>query len=191
MIGTVGDQDLPVLMRAEALEQARRAAHVGAQAEEEIGGFLLGKVHRDPADDRLFVDVSEVVEADKAQGTYVSLHFNYDSWQPVLDRIDREHGDKGLIGWFHTHLISSVDIWSEVEQENVFRARYRPFFSQPDHFIHQNFFPHPWNVALVLDLRCKQEVYFTWRDGFITGPRGFHLYDDNTETVETASADKV
>jgi hypothetical protein len=31
-------------------------------------------------------------------------------------------------------------------------------------------------VALVVDLRCKGEVFFAWQTGKITSTQGFYLY---------------
>ena len=60
--------------------------------------------------------------------------------------------------------------------ENEYEARYVTFFSHADLFIHQNFFPDPWHVALVLDLRCENEVFFAWQEGHIASTQGFFLY---------------
>jgi hypothetical protein len=176
--GTISDLDLPIFIKRCAMQKAHKAADVSMQVDEEVGGFLVGNVYKDPETDRLFVDISEVVEADKAHGTYVSLNFNYESWRQVLDRIDREFPNKYPIGWYHTHLISQALVFPVKGTEDEYIAKYDPFFSHPDHFIHGNFFPDPWHVALVMDLLCKQDVFFAWRDGQITKAQGFYLYGE-------------
>jgi hypothetical protein len=174
--GQVSEKCLPIFVRRGAMEQARKAAHVGAKAEEEVGGFLLGNVWRDPDTQRLFVDITEVVEADQARGTYVSIHFDYNAWRQVLDRIDRDFPDKFLLGWYHTHLISQAVVLPTGKTENEYIAEYVPFFSAPDLFIQRNFFPDPWHVALLMDLRCKRDVFFAWQDGDIQAATGYYLY---------------
>lgn len=177
-VGSISDQDLPIFIRRGALALARKAAEHSGKVDEEVGGFLVGKVFKDPATEGLFVEVSEVVEADKAKGTYVSLNFSYEAWRQVLDRLDHEFRGKFPIGWYHTHLVSSAIVTPVAEIEGEYSARYEPFFSEPDYFIHRNFFPDPWHVAMVLDLRCQREVFFAWRDGQITKTQGFYVYGE-------------
>lgn len=177
LVWQVSDQDVPIFMRRGAREQAHKSAHVSAKAVEEVGGFLLGNVFRDPDTERLFVEISQVVEADQAKGTYVSLDFNYSAWRQVLDRIDKEFQGKIPVGWYHTHLVSQAVVLPAEGAESEYIARYVPFFSQPDLFIHRNFFPNPWNVGLVMDLRCGAEVFFAWREGDIR-TTGFYVYGE-------------
>jgi proteasome lid subunit RPN8/RPN11 len=178
LIGGVSEKDIPIFVKRSAMEQALKSAKASAKTLEEIGGFLLGKVFRDPQTDRLFVEVSEALEADAAKGTAVSLNFNYDAWRQVLDRISQESKDKIPVGWYHTHLISQAITLPVEGTANEYIARYVPFFSSPDLFIHRNFFPDPWHVALVMDLRCGHNVFFAWEEGQIRSTRGFHLYGE-------------
>ncbi len=178
-VGVIAEDEIPIFFKRSALAQAHQSAHVSAKAVEEVGGFLLGKVLRDPESTRLFVEISEVVEADQAKGTYVSLDFNYNAWRQVLDRLDRELKGKVPVGWYHTHLISQALAVPTSESENEYTAYYVPFFSSPDLFIHRNFFPDPWHVALVMDLRCGKQVFFTWHKSEIQFTGGYYLYDES------------
>ncbi len=166
----------PILMRRGALEQARRSAAVGACKDEEIGGFLLGNVFQDPDTDQMFVEIGEVAEADQARGTYVSITFDYNSWRQVLDRIGHDFPGRLPIGWYHSHLVSQAFVMPVAGTEDEYTASNTPHFSAADLFIHRNFFPDPWHVALVLDLRCKREAFFAWQCGQITYTGGFYLY---------------
>lgn len=177
-VGQVSERDIPIFIRRDAIEQARRAADVSARADEEVGGFLVGSVFRDPNTGRLFVEINEVVEADQARGTYVSIDFDYNAWHQVLDRIDNDFPDKFPIGWYHTHLVSQAVVLPVEGSENEYIAKYVPFFSSPDLFIHRNFFPDPWHVALVMDLRCQRDVFFAWREGQIMPTQGYYLYGE-------------
>ncbi len=177
-VGQISEQDVPIFLRRGAREQTMKSASASAQAVEEMGGFLLGNVFRDPDTDRLFVEISEAVEADEAQGTAGSLDFDYNVWRQVLDRIDKDFPDKVPVGWYHTHLVSRVAVLPVEEAEGEYMARYFPFFSPQDRFIHRNFFPDPWHVALVIDLRCGWEMFFAWREGAIVPSTGFYLYGE-------------
>jgi len=177
-VGRISEQDIPIFLKQNARMQVHKSASASEQVVEEVGGFLLGNVFRDPNSDQLFVDISETVEADEARGTAVSLDFNYSAWRQVLDRIDRDCPDKIPVGWYHTHLFSQAIVLPVEGAENEYIARYMPFFSQPDLFIHRNFFRDPWHVALVLDLRCKCEAFFSWHGGDIQATHGFYVYGE-------------
>ncbi len=177
-VGQISEQDIPIFMKRSAMKQARKSASTSAESLEEVGGFLLGNVFCDSGTGRLFVEISEVVEADEARGTAVTLDFNYSAWRQVIDRIDKDFPDKTLVGWYHTHLISQAVVLPVEEAENEYIAGYVPFFSPPDMFVHSNFFPNPWHVALVMDLRCDLDVFFAWQAGNIRGPRSFYVYGE-------------
>jgi proteasome lid subunit RPN8/RPN11 len=48
------------------------------------------------------------------------------------------------VGWYHTHPGFGI------------------FLSNMDLFIHRNFFPQKWHIALVLDPVNKKSGYFCW-----------------------------
>jgi hypothetical protein len=175
-VGTIAGDEIPIFVQRTAMKVAERSAGSSSRSNEEVGGFLLGSVFRDPEDDRLFVEINEAVETDRARGTYVSLEFNYEAWRQVLDRIEGHTGDKVLVGWYHTHLVSLATAVPVEESPQEYVARYTTFFSQHDIFIHRHFFPSAWHVGLVMDLRCKKEVFFAWKSGQIAGNKGFYLY---------------
>ncbi len=177
-IGKVVEQDIPIFVKRSAMEHATKSAKISADVREEIGGFLVGEVFHDPDHNRLFVEISEVIESSEAKGTAVSLDFNYSAWRQVLDRIDQNFKDKSLVGWYHTHLISQAVVLPVEGTQAEYIAAYTPFFSPPDLFIHRNFFPNLWHVALVMDLRCKREVFFAWQMGDIKPTHGFYLYGE-------------
>jgi hypothetical protein len=176
--GDAAGSPLPIFIRRGALAKTHKAGDVSLESDEEVGGFLVGNIYRDQQTEQLFVEISQIIEAEKAQGTYVSLNFNYHAWRQVLDRIDKEFPHQVTVGWYHTHLISSAEVIPVKGRENEYIARYQPFFSQPDYFIHRNFFPDPWHVALVLDLRCKKDVFFAWGNNTIVQAKGFYLYGE-------------
>jgi len=175
-LGKIANDDIPIFIHRTAMKIAEQSAGSSSRSNEEVGGFLLGSVFRDPDEDRLFVEISEAVETDRARGTYVSLEFNYEAWRQVLDRIENNVCDKALVGWYHTHLVSlgSIEPVDGAPQEYI--ARYTTFFSQHDIFIHRHFFPSAWHVGLVMDLRCRKEVFFAWKSGQIVGAQGFYVY---------------
>ncbi len=177
-VGQVSEKDVPIFFRRGARQQAFESAKASAKAKIEVGGFLLGSVFHDPETHRVFVEVSEAVETDAAKGTAGSLDFHYEAWRQVLDRIAQDFPDKIPVGWYHTHLVSDVVALPVEGTENEYVARYVPLFSSQDRFIHRNFFPDPWHVALVVDLCCGYDIFFAWQEGMIMPTRGFYLYGD-------------
>lgn len=177
-VGQISERDVPIFARRGAMKQVREAAEVSIKVDAEVGGFLIGNAFQDPDTERLFVEISEVVEADKATGTYASLNFGYNVWREVLDRIDSDFLGKFVMGWYHTHLISQAVVLPVKGTEDEFAARYSPFLSQQDEFLHRNFFPDPWHVALVIDLRCQRDTFFAWYEGEIIATQGFYLYGE-------------
>jgi len=158
------------------MEHARESVVSSVKSNEEVGGFFVGGVFRDPETDRLFVEISETVPTDRARGTYVSLEFNYEAWRQVLDRVEGDIQDKRLMGWYHTHLVSLASVVAVEGTEHDYIARYVTFFSHHDMFIHRHFFPSLWHVGLVLDLRARKEVFFAWKSEEIAATQGFYLY---------------
>jgi hypothetical protein len=180
-VGEPNDQDLPVFVRRGAMKIARASGSRSVKTDQEVGGFLLGKVFHDSETGCLFIEISEVVEANQARGTFGSLEFNADSMSHlarILENIQKDHPDKFTMGWYHTHLVSLGFALPVEGKANEYTAHYMPFFSSHDLFIHRNFFPDPWHVGLVLDLRCHKEVFFFWQSGEIVGTRGFYLYGE-------------
>ena len=180
LVGQKVEGQIPIFARRGAMARALQAASVSAGSEAEVGGFLIGSVHRDPETNELFVEVSEVVEADQARGTYLSVDFDYNSWRQVLDRIDRDFPGKFLVGWYHTHLISQAVVVpvEQPGQPKEYQALYVPFFSHMDLFIHRHFFPDAWHVALLLDLRCNSQVFYAWQSGQIQPTHSYYLYGE-------------
>jgi hypothetical protein len=180
LVGQIGEGQIPIFVRRGARDRSLKAASVSAGTEEEVGGFLIGRVYRDPETGQLFVEVAEVVEADQARGTYLSVDFDYNAWRQVLDRIDRDFPGQFLVGWYHTHLVSQAVVVpvDQPDKEREYIAIYSPFFSHLDLFLHRHFFPDPWHVALLLDLRCNAQVFFAWQSGQIKPTQGYYLYGE-------------
>ncbi len=176
--GKVAAADLPIFIRRSAMAVAARSARLSREENIEVGGFLVGNVFKDPDNGRMFIEIAEAVATDKAEGTFVQLDFNYDAWRQVIDRIDSDFPDKFPVGWYHTHLISQAVVVPVPDQERLYRAMYITFFSHLDVSLHRSFFPDNWHVALVMDVKLDQEVFFIWREGMIVRAQGFYLYGD-------------
>lgn len=114
--------------------------HVRRHPDIEVGGILLGN----RAGGRSRITAS--VEAHGAQGDITSLTFTHESWAAMLVEIDERHPDTEVLGWYHSHPGHGI------------------FLSEHDRFIHRNFFPATWHVALVIDPQHDTEGLFAWTD---------------------------
>ena len=59
--------------------------------------------------------------------------FTQDTWEHIYQIKDKEYPDAKIVGWYHTHPSMGV------------------FLSHYDTWLHSNFFPEPWQVALVVE----------------------------------------
>lgn len=177
LIGQVPKQSTLIFLKRSARQQIHTLATISSETLEERGGILLGNAFLDPHSGRQFVEISQMIETRNPKATAVSLHFDYSFWQRVVNSIDRDFPDKIPVGWYHTHLVSKAVVLS-TECANECIAEYRPFFSPSDVFIHRHFFPNPWQVALVMDLRCGYEAFFVWQEGNIVLSSGFYVYGE-------------
>ncbi|ADB18797.1 Mov34/MPN/PAD-1 family protein [Pirellula staleyi DSM 6068] len=120
----------------------------------ERGGFLLGGVYGTKP---MLVVIKHFHPAAEAKSRAASLVFTHDTWAELHREAELKYPGLSIVGWHHTHPDFGI------------------FLSSYDKFIHHNFFPQPWHVAMVVDPRRKELGFFHWRDrqiepcGFVTG----------------------
>jgi len=122
----------------------------------EIGGVLLGNVLNNEQGAGL--DIQAYLPGRYMEETLASLTFNHRTWNDIHQRHSREHSDKKIIGWFHTH-----------PGHGVFLSRY-------DLYIHQNFFPREGQIAVVFDPIHSSAGFFQRQDFQIRQLRRIHIY---------------
>jgi proteasome lid subunit RPN8/RPN11 len=120
--------------------------HVFDNADREVGGVLIGRA---PADAAL-PQVTAAIPAIAADEQRATLTFTQEAWEHVHRVLDREHPDKQIVGWYHSHPGFGI------------------FLSDHDLFIHQNFFSGPAQIALVVDPLAGTEGVFCWHAGSIS-----------------------
>jgi hypothetical protein len=74
----------------------------------------------------------------------------------MLDILEEFYPDKTVVGWYHTHPRMSI------------------FLSSYDLFLHENFFPHPWQVALVVEPYTHQGGFFIRDEDHQLDPRRYY-----------------
>ncbi len=111
----------------------RMCAHAGSDLENEVGGWMAGKFCRDSLHGTPFIVIDAVLPAVYTQQGAAHLTFTGDTQVALHNHLDAHFPDKVFLGWYHTH------------------PRMGVFLSQWDAWLHQNFFPELWQVALVIE----------------------------------------
>lgn len=128
-------------------------AHARDDLDRELGGVLLGTAACSAEGTIVVVEAAiPALHTDASRG---SVTFTHDTWEEINRIKDRDHPDKRIVGWYHTH------------------PGFGLFLSDYDVFIHRNFFSLPWQVALVVDPRKGESGFFVWEGGELAGPREF------------------
>lgn len=106
--------------------------HAAEDTSVELGGILLG--HRGvQADGTPYVVISDSLRARHYRATRGSFTFTHATWADLHQQREALPASTEIVGWYHTHPGWSV------------------FLSDMDVFICDHFFPHPDDIALVID----------------------------------------
>ncbi|MEX2144443.1 MAG: Mov34/MPN/PAD-1 family protein [Anaerolineales bacterium] len=143
--------------------------HANSDLDNEVGGWLAGRWCRDIETKVEFVVVEAVLPAQQVRSGSTFLTFTHDSQVAMLAALEERYAKKGIIGWYHTH------------------PRMGLFLSGYDTWLHQHFFPYPWQVALVVDPHTHVGGFFIRDDKQSLDARrffGFHeLLNRKGETI--------
>ena len=120
----------------------RANAHAQSDLENEVGGWLIGSQRLDLGSGQRYIVVERCLPALFARQGAAYLTFTQESQLALLELREEKYPDKELVGWYHTHPKMSV------------------FLSGHDTFLHNHFFPHPWQVALVIEPHSHQAGFF-------------------------------
>jgi len=138
----------------------RMCAHAGSDLFNEVGGWMAGKYCQDQLSDELFIVVDTVLPALYTDQGAAHLTFTGDTQVALYDRLEKDHPGKTLVGWYHTH------------------PRMGVFFSQWDAWLHQNFFPHAWQVALVIEPHSSFGGFFIRQADGELDQRNYYVFNE-------------
>ena len=144
----------PVFLHLNAIQAIEQ--HVSADLEAERGGVLLGlfcEGKKGP-----YIEVRDIITADSAKGTEVSLTFTHDAWQSIHEQMARRGDNLQVVGWYHSHPGLGV------------------FLSEEDQLLHSGFFAEPWQIALVVDPVGHDWRCFAKKGEVLQETQGFHIY---------------
>lgn len=134
----------------------RANVHAHSDLDNEVGGWLIGNWRADQQTGEEYIVVERCLPALYTRQGSAYLTFTQDSQVAMFKVMEEKYPEKDLVGWYHTHPKMGV------------------FFSGYDQFLHQHFFPHSWQVALVIEPHSNQAGYFIKeRDGTLDGGHYF------------------
>lgn len=146
----------------------RAVAHGGSDLNNEVGGWMAGKYCYDQEAQEYFLIIDTILAAPYTDQGAAHLTFTSDSQIALFDFLEHYYPEKQLVGWYHTH------------------PRMGVFFSSWDEWLHKNFFPKPWQVALVIEPHSSTGGFFIRQKNGVLDTRvyfGFHeLINKNTQS---------
>jgi len=141
---------------------SRICVHSASDMQNEVGGFLVGEWCVNAKQGEQFIVVENALPARHTKQGAIYLTFTQNSVVDIHDQIDTHHKGKKIVGWYHTH------------------PRMGIFLSHYDTWLHNNFFPEPWQVALVVEPHKSLGGFFVRRaDGALDPTRYYGFYEMN------------
>lgn len=138
---------------------SRICVHSVSDLKNEVGGILVGQWCRDENSEQ-FVVVEHALPARHTRQSSVYLTFTQDSLVDIHDQIDTNYKGSKIVGWYHTHPNMGI------------------FLSHYDTWLHSNFFPEPWQVALVVEPVSGTAGFFVRQKNHVFDPtRYFGFYE--------------
>ncbi len=116
--------------------------HANSDLDNEVGGWLAGRWCKDIDTKADYVVVEALLPAQQVRSGSTFLTFTHDSQVAMLAALEERYAKKGIVGWYHTH------------------PRMGLFLSGYDSWLHDHFFPHPWQVALVVEPHSHTGGFF-------------------------------
>jgi proteasome lid subunit RPN8/RPN11 len=138
----------------------RFCAHAGSDLSNEVGGWLVGKWRADKVTGRQFVVVENSLPATLTRHGSAFLTFTQDTQVALYEALEERFPGKQLVGWYHTH------------------PRMGVFLSEYDTWLHRNFFPEHYQVALVIEPYSATGGFFIRQtDGSLDARRYYGFYE--------------
>ena len=138
---------------------SRICIHSVSDLRNEVGGILIGQWCVDENREQ-FVVVEHALPARYTRQSSVYLTFTQDSLVDIHDQIDANYKGLKIVGWYHTHPNMGI------------------FLSHYDTWLHNNFFPEPWQVALVVEPVAGTAGFFVRQKNNLFDPtRYFGFYE--------------
>jgi proteasome lid subunit RPN8/RPN11 len=165
-----GDE-MPVFIDQTVLDDALVLSRAAGSVE--VGGVLLGTLHRDPVLPEIFIEVTALIPAPHTVAEAAKVTFTAETWAAVDAAIALRDCGENKIGWFHFH-----PNWCRncPDEKRAHCALGEPFFSTDDVHLHRVCFSRAYHVALLVTdtpRRGLVPTLYGWQQGMVT-ERGFY-----------------
>ena len=141
---------------------ARIHVHAASDLDNEVGGILVGQWCLDNGTGSRYLVIEKVLPALYTQQSSVHLTFTQDSIVHYHEIIEQRYVGKQIVGWYHSHPHMGV------------------FLSDYDTWLHDHFFPEPWQVALVVEpVSCLGGFFIRQDNGVLDPLHYFGFYEMN------------
>jgi hypothetical protein len=161
-----------VLVAAHLLQDIRQETLRSLGTEQ--AGMLLGQLHQDPDQQRVFLHIAAQVLAEtQVQREAAAFHFRPETFLEAQRLIDLRGQGEIVVGWWHSHAWCRACPYVPDCQVSTL------FFSDQDCQVHAAAFGQPYMVALVVGkaahkpMREPQVQMYGWHDTAIAA-RDFH-----------------
>ena len=134
--------------------------HSRIDLDNEVGGGLAGRWHIDARTEEQFVLVEGILPAHFTRQGSAFLTFTQDTLVTMNDELEQHFPERQLVGWYHTH------------------PRMGVFLSHYDQWLHDHFFPEPWQVALVIEPHTSVGGFFIRQQGGHLDPRYYFGFNE-------------
>ena len=171
-VGSVQQDDIRIYVRRFAMNDLLKEGKLSTR--DERGGILVGNIFKEPNSDRFLIEVSDLIVSSNTVSSVYELRYTFESWRGHQMSMKENFPGQRIVGWYHTHLID-LPIYRDDSCREIERTTM--FFSHTDVFLHTQFFPDPWYVALVID-PAGNTIFFQWRNGKIVPGGGYFIFDE-------------
>lgn len=121
--------------------------HLKSDVTVEQGGLLLGQAFHDPDRNAYFLLIEQALPARGGLETEVSFSYTEAAWEHLTPHLQRMGANRSLLGSYHSHPGMGV------------------FLSRTDLETQAEVFPHPWQIALVMDPIADKTGFFLGKTG--------------------------
>ena len=90
-----------LFVRSQVLDFITDHADLGLLDDQEVMGLMVGRVYRDA--DGLYAVAERVITSD-LDADSVSVRFDRDSMEELIDSVDTMRDGERIVGWYHSHL---------------------------------------------------------------------------------------
>ncbi len=192
LIAQLHSDDMPVFIPRRILEETKKLSReAGAK---EVGGILIGHLHRDLGVPEVFVEITGQLPAEHTVAELHSLTFTPETWTAAQAALDRRGNGEIYLGWHHSHPIGQWCKKCKKKEKNACPLNGN-FFSEHDRQFQRTVFPRNYTVALVVTDISRENVthsLFGWRRGRMER-RGYYILGQDrlhSDKAEQSSSEK-